>query len=100
MWPLAVLLWRACDPTLASFVAGAATAVGGPAIEVALLGGGGLFAEPFGHLYAYGRPDVLGVESADPSLVWRAGGPRRGWWWGAVSARRGRGCGAAGQPDA
>ena len=37
---------------LASFVAGAATAVGGPAIEVALLGGGGLFAEPFGHLCA------------------------------------------------
>ena len=74
LWPLAVLLWKACDPTLASFVAGAATAVGGPAIEVALLGGGGLFAEPFGHLYAYGRPDVLGVESWILP-VYFAGGP-------------------------
>ena len=74
LWPLALLLWKACDPTLASFVAGAATAVGGPAIEVALLGGGGLFAEPFGHLYAYGRPDVLGVESWILP-VYFAGGP-------------------------
>ena len=74
LWPLAVLLWKAHDPTLASFVAGAATAVGGPAIEVALLGGGGLFAEPFGHLYAYGRPDVLGVESWILP-VYFAGGP-------------------------
>ena len=74
LWPLALLLWKACDPTLASFVAGAATAVGGPAIEVALLGGGGLFAEPFGHLYAYGRPDLLGVESWILP-VYFAGGP-------------------------
>ena len=74
LWPLALVLWKACDPTLASFVAGAATAVGGPAIEVALLGGGGLFAEPFGHLYAYGRPDVLGVESWILP-VYFAGGP-------------------------
>ena len=74
LWPLALLLWKAVDPTLASFVAGAATAVGGPAIEVALLGGGGLFAEPFGHLYAYGRPDVLGVESWILP-VYFAGGP-------------------------
>ena len=90
LWPLALLLWKACDPTLASFVAGAATAVGGPAIEVALLGGGGLFAEPFGHLYAYGRPDVLGVESWILP-VYFAGGP-------AVALvsrwlRRGRGAG-------
>ena len=92
LWPLALLLWKACDPTLASFVAGAATAVGGPAIEVALLGGGGLFAEPFGHLYAYGRPDVLGVESWILP-VYFAGGPsvalvsrwlRRGAGGGAV----------------
>ena len=74
LWPIAVLLWKKYDPTLASFVAGAATAVGGPAIEVALLGGGGLFAEPFGHLYAYGRPDVLGVESWILP-VYFAGGP-------------------------
>ena len=40
----------------------------------ALLGGGGLFAEPFGHLYAYGRPDVLGVESWILP-VYFAGGP-------------------------
>ena len=93
LWPLAVLLWKACDPTLASFVAGAATAVGGPAIEVALLGGGGLFAEPFGHLYAYGRPDVLGVESWILP-VYFAGGPAAAL----VSRwlRRGAGGGAGG----
>ena len=60
LWPLALLLWKACDPTLASFVAGAATAVGGPAIEVALLGGGGLFAEPFGHPLRLRPPGFVG----------------------------------------
>jgi hypothetical protein len=74
LWPLALLLWRRCDPTLASFVAGASTAIGGPAIEAALLGGGGRFPEPFGHLYAYAHPDLLGVESWILP-VYFAGGP-------------------------
>jgi len=74
LWPLALLLWRLCDPAPSSFFAGASTAVGGPAIEAALLGGGGLWPEPFGHLYAYAHPDILGIESWILP-VYFAGGP-------------------------
>ena len=74
LWPPALALWALLDPSPSSFVAGALTAVGGPLIEVALLGGGGAFAEPFGHLYSYARADLLGVDSWIPA-VYFAGGP-------------------------
>ena len=74
LWPLALALWAAVDPSPSSFVSGAATAVGGPAIEIALLGAGGLFPEPFGHLYAYTNADLLGIDSWI-TAVYFAGGP-------------------------
>jgi len=42
LWPLGVALWAFGDGTPAAFVAAAATAVGGPLIEISLTGGGGL----------------------------------------------------------
>ena len=74
LWPLAIALWATLDGTPGGAIAGAATAVGGPAIEIALLGGGGVFPEPLGHLYAYARPDVLGIASWILP-VYFAGGP-------------------------
>ena len=99
LWPLALVLWKTNDPTLASFVAGAATAVGGPAIEVALLGGGGLFAE-FLHCIGHGiaptaalpwrsqwaRPTWGGVPILARLFCWR---PCRRRWRCAVAMRRG-----------
>jgi len=73
LWPLALGL-AAWEGSAGGAVAGAATALGGPAIEIALLGGGGAFPEPFGPLYAYARPDVWGVPAWIPA-VYFAGGP-------------------------
>ncbi|KAJ8602090.1 hypothetical protein CTAYLR_001645 [Chrysophaeum taylorii] len=75
LWPLAIALWRACDPCAATLLASVATAVAGPAVEIWLTGAGGLFEEPFGHLYHYTHPDFCGVDSWVPAVYFAGGTP-------------------------
>ncbi|CEL98020.1 unnamed protein product [Vitrella brassicaformis CCMP3155] len=78
--PLAALSWAVFEATPAGLVMSFATAAGGPLIEVGLVN--------WTDLYAYSRPDVLGVPVWLP-LVYFCGGPAVGNLGRAVAQKLG-----------
>lgn len=75
LWPLAIVIWACFDSRPSTLLASVATALAGPAIEIALTGGGGLFTEPFGHLYHYTHPDFMGISSWIAPVYFAGGTP-------------------------
>lgn len=75
LWPLAIVIWACFDSRPSTLLASVATALAGPAIEISLTGGGGLFAEPFGHLYHYTHPDFLGINTWIAPVYFAGGTP-------------------------